>query len=109
MPPLGGCARVSMDDISGYDNEMEVEDDLEGTAVLFAYFGDDLFELDFDITAEPKSSSPGQDREYEFDMESEDDSSLDFTMDCEMNSDKDELDCEGDDLWGGYVLEWDLD
>jgi len=32
---------------------------------------------------------------------------LDFTMDCEVNEDETELECEGSDDWSNYEFEWD--
>ena len=36
-------------------------------------------------------------------------SEADFTMECDLNSDGDELDCKGDGIWSDYTLEWDKD
>ncbi len=33
----------------------------------------------------------------------------DFTMECRINDDEDELDCEGNGLWDGYEFEWERD
>jgi hypothetical protein len=82
--------------------EMEVEDDLEGTATIYFVYGADCWYADFDFEVERDG------KEYIFDMECDGDcGELDFEMECEL--DGDELECEGDEMWNDFPLDWEKD
>jgi hypothetical protein len=48
-------------------------------------------------------------RSFVLEMEADSTSELDFEMECDMNDDGDELECEGDDLFENYEFEWERD
>lgn len=106
---LVGCASPAIigdwegqDDVAGRKNELELEEDGKGEATVYFFFGDDLFEADYDVEWADEG-----DGEFELDLECEGDcSSFDFKMDCEMNADQDEMDCDGDERFSDYVFEW---
>ncbi len=111
---LAGCPGVEAEDpiinswesdkpIEGYHNELEIEEDLEGDAVLYFFWSDGYF-YSADFKAEAEVTDDG---EYEVSMECEGDCAfLDFTMTCELSGDGDELECEGDELWTDYEFNW---
>jgi hypothetical protein len=100
---------IAIDDIGGEYNEMELQDDLEGSATIYFYYDYDLYYTDFDVTAEKVENGV---YEIEYDADGSD---LDLTVECELNRDKDELECKHNkgDLWESYVdggaLDWELD
>jgi hypothetical protein len=107
---LSGCDKPdpligkweSRDRIAGERNELEIEDDLDGEALVFAYpsGGDTLYEFEFDVTVERTD-----DGEYDIDMECIGNcTELDFTMECQL--DDDELECDATDLWETYDFRW---
>ncbi len=106
---LGGCALAdplvgewtSPYTVDGHVNRMEVERDFEGDATIFAYAGDTLYELDFRLQVED-----WWDMAYLLRLDSVDDSAFDLDMDCEMNDERDVLQCAGSSPWDGYPLEW---
>jgi hypothetical protein len=104
--PIVGSWR-STDVIGGDRNELELEDDLAGEAVLHFYYDDDyddgLYFAEFDVIADPQ-------REGEYALYFEclgNCSDLDFTAKCELRAD--ELDCTGQDDWSNYTMRWEHD
>jgi len=94
-------------------NEMEIDDDLEGTADIYFWYEyegiADCCHAEFDIEVEDMDVD---EFEIEFDCSDEDAvafscSDLDFTMVCEL--DHGDLLCEGDGVWDGYEFEWERD
>lgn len=98
------------EEISGYTNSMDIDEKLEGTAIL--YIPDTSTNIPtkvkFDVTGE--SNGYG---EYEFEMECRDSSKLDFTMECKISNNGEKMKCEADDIWAEYgdygYLNWKRD
>lgn len=95
---------ISESDISGNHNELEVDDFLQGEGTLFGVSNDTLYEFTYEFTVTITGDSL-----YELEMEADEDSALDFTMDCEMDAAHDDMDCSGDELWSDYAFEWEKD
>lgn len=91
----------STDTVGGERNELAVDDNGRGEAVLFFYFDGDLYKGEFDVKWEEKDNG-----DIEFELDCDGPSELDFTMDCEVNDDEDELECTGDGGWRDYEFEW---
>ena len=84
--------------------ELEVEDDLEGTATIYFYYEGSCYYADFDFEVDVDKRG----RDYVFDMECDGDcGDLDFEMECEL--DGDDLECEGDEMWSDWDFEWERD
>ncbi len=101
---------VSTDKIGGANNEMEIDEDLTGDATVYFYFDDSVYYDEFDLEATVLEK-----RVYEIEFESDTDNDFDMTVECEVNSEGDELDCqhEDGDFWESYVdgggLDWEFD
>ena len=89
----------SAERIGSERNELEIDDDLEGEAVIYAFFEGDPVFVEFDVEVDEDGG------DYELDFECQGDcASLDFTLDCEF--DGDELECDGDGVWSEYEFVW---
>ena len=94
-PIIGGWA--ADEETGGETTEMEVRSDLEGDAKIWGFYDGDLLYFNYDLSVENNGNG-----EYKFELDSLDDSAFDFNMDCEINSDGDELDCEGEEIWQNF-------
>lgn len=82
-------------------NRMDVADDMTGEATIYFYYDDDLYSADFDVDATEHDGG------YDFELTCRGDcNELDFTMECDLRGDDDELRCSGNGLWEDYELEW---
>ena len=108
---LSGCAAdavigdwKSEDRVNGEKSEMTIEEDGRGTATIYFHVDGEYYYADFDV----EWQQDGDD--FELDMECDGDcGSLDFTMDCKVNNDETELECDGSDAWKNYEFEWKRD
>ncbi|MDP7110407.1 MAG: hypothetical protein QGH45_00515 [Myxococcota bacterium] len=98
----------SAEKIGGERNTLEIDPDNRGEATIYFYMGSDLYYDDFDVEV-TEAISENQRRSFVLEMEADSTSELDFEMECDMNDAKDELECEGDDLFESYEFEWERD
>jgi hypothetical protein len=107
---LAGCASPaigdwrSSDTVANEHNEMKLEDDLSGEATVYFYLDDEPYFADYDVTWEDEGDTIAVDLECKGDC-----ASFDFKMDCELNDDEDEMECDGDGAFRDYVFEWKRD
>lgn len=103
---------ISQQSIDGGYNEMDVHRDYTGDAKIFFYVaGDETFYFaDFEIEL-TEAEIVRNDHKMRFDMECDGScGDFDFTMNCELSIDEEELECEGDGLWETYELfDWERD
>jgi hypothetical protein len=101
---------VATERVGSERNEMTIDGDGEGEATIWfvvAYEGEYyLASADFDFTSE----IDGDDVEFDMECKSTDlgpcGSAWDFTMDCKLKADGEELDCSGNGAWRDYDFEW---
>lgn len=98
--PLAGSWE-SDEEVGGYLNTLDIEEDLIGSATLYFYFDDDptLYYADYTAIAVPLGASDN----YLVSMicEGNECSDLDFTMTCGVIDGK-YLDCVGSDTFASY-------
>jgi hypothetical protein len=92
----------SKDTVAGEHNELVVEENGTGEATLYFYIDGEPYKADFDVDWEERDNG-----DIDFDFACEGGcSNLDFTMECELNEDSDEMECKGDNGWENYEFEW---
>ncbi len=106
---LTGCAQPaiigdweSSEQLGGQRDELELEEDERGAALIWVTSEGRLIAIEYDV----EWREDGTDR-YEVDLECDGDcASLDFTMDCEMRGDDDEMKCDADGIFNNFEFEW---
>jgi len=92
----------SKDRIQSDRNELELEEDGRGQSTLYFFYGEDFYEVDFDVDWEEESNGDLT-LEYTCDGNC---SELDFGMDCTLSSDEEEMECDAEEPFRGYEFEW---
>jgi len=97
-------------------NKLEIDDDLEGEATIYAaHWNSDEDDVECSVIeyeVEVEVDKKGKEYTLKLECDEENDSmydcsDLDFELECEL--DDDEMECDGDELFGDYEFEWELD
>lgn len=92
----------SKDRIQGERNALELDDDGRGQATLYFFFGENFYEADFDVDWEEESNG-----DVTLDLACDGNcGELDFRMECALSSDEEEMDCDGEEPFRTYEFEW---
>lgn len=92
----------SKDRIQGERNELELEEAGRGQATLYFFFGEGFYEADFDVDWEEESNG-----ELTLDLTCDGNcSELDFRMECTLAGDEEEMECDAEEPFRTYDFEW---
>lgn len=101
-PHASRTKRRSSRRIQGERNELELEEDERGQATLYFFFGETFCEADFDVDWDEEDNG---DLTLELACDGNC-SELDLRMECAFSSNEEEMDCDAEEPFRHYEVEW---